>query len=78
LTGVPLVYGCCIRKSQMQYVLTLDAPIRHPPSGDRNGDVRSIMERLVKRLEVSIRESPEQYLWAHRRWRLPEPRQPGP
>ena len=43
--------------------------ISHDRSGDKKHDVHEILERLNRELERVIREAPDQYLWAHRRWR---------
>jgi lauroyl/myristoyl acyltransferase len=34
--------------------------------------VQRILEHLNRELETAVRTCPEQYLWGHRRWRLPE------
>ncbi len=68
-TGVPIIFGYCLRTGPMQFRL---AGRTLPPlerSGDREADVRAIMTQLNQALEALIRENPEQYLWAHRRWR---------
>ena len=41
----------------------------HEPTGDRDADVRAVMEAMNRQLERVIRSYPEQYVWAHRRWR---------
>ena len=53
----------------MDYVLRAEEPIRYESTGDRETDVRTILEMINRVLEKVIREYPDQYLWAHRRWR---------
>jgi KDO2-lipid IV(A) lauroyltransferase len=53
----------------MKFEIKTTGLIDCPPTGDKEGDVRAILERLNAELERVIREAPEQYLWAHRRWR---------
>jgi len=44
-------------------------PMDARPTGDKDADIRSILEEINRQLEDAIRRRPEQYLWAHRRWR---------
>jgi KDO2-lipid IV(A) lauroyltransferase len=69
VTGAPLCFGYCARESRMKFLLKATEPIIHNPTGDREKDVMTILARLVGELETVIRAYPEQYLWAHRRWR---------
>ncbi len=69
VTKAPLVFGVCIRTGPMSYRFKASEPIVHPPTGDRESDVRAIMDRINDLLERAIREHPGQYLWGHRRWR---------
>ena len=69
LSGAPLFCGCCVREGPMFYRLIAEDPIMHEPTGDRDADVRAVMEAMNRQLERVIRRYPEQYVWAHRRWR---------
>lgn len=69
VTKAPLCFGYCIRKGPMSYKLKAIAPIIHKPTGNREGDVRAILEKVTAELETAIRQNPEQYLWGHRRWK---------
>jgi KDO2-lipid IV(A) lauroyltransferase len=44
-------------------------PIRFTATGDRERDVADLLTVINQRLETVIRRYPEQYLWAHKRWR---------
>jgi KDO2-lipid IV(A) lauroyltransferase len=68
-SGMPVVFGAVIREAPFKYRLVGDDPIRFEPTGDREADIRELLTILNSRLEKIIREYPEQYLWAHRRWR---------
>lgn len=48
--------------------VTITPPIDLPDSGDRHTDVAETMRRVNATLEDWIRETPEQWLWVHRRW----------
>lgn len=69
ITRTPLCFGACIRTGPQRFSISADAPLAIAPTGKRQEDVRIILEDLTKRLETVIRAHPEQYLWAHRRWR---------
>jgi KDO2-lipid IV(A) lauroyltransferase len=53
----------------MSYQLVMLDPIRIKKSGDRDRDIQLILEKMTRALEDAIRQHPEQYLWAHRRWK---------
>lgn len=39
-----------------------------PRTHDRNADIAAATRNLQATLEAMIREAPEQWMWAHRRW----------
>jgi lauroyl/myristoyl acyltransferase len=57
----------------MSYKFKAIAPIIHKSTGNRENDIREILEKLTAELEHAIRQNPEQYLWAHRRWKIKAP-----
>jgi KDO2-lipid IV(A) lauroyltransferase len=66
----PVVFVELIRKERGKYIMSFE-PIANPdysnlPKGE-------IIERFARRLEKSIIEFPEQYLWSHRRWKHSKP-----
>lgn len=65
-SGAP-VLCCWIRRkpSGYGYVLRIDPPLTDFPSGDEVVDTA----RLMALLEAEVRAVPEQYLWAHRRYK---------
>jgi KDO2-lipid IV(A) lauroyltransferase len=68
-TRAPVYFGYCRRTGSRRYQITATGPLVCEPSGDKEADVKRILEQLNRYLEDAIRTSPEQYLWAHRRWR---------
>jgi Kdo2-lipid IVA lauroyltransferase/acyltransferase len=72
VTKAPLVFATCRRLGGGRFELALSEPIERRPSGDKLADVRSLLERLNGELEAAIRAAPEQYLWAHSRWKYGE------
>lgn len=69
ISGAPLCFGYCIRTGEMMYELHAEGPFKYKPTGNKEDDVRRILTELNRRLESAIRLAPEQYLWAHRRWK---------
>lgn len=69
--GVPILLGRGVWTGNgNEYVLEADEPIMLSATGDREADVRAITEEINRRLERWVREYPEQWLWAHRRWKM--------
>ena len=64
-TGLPVVIGSFVRLAPYRYGLVCGAPLVFA-KGD---DAEEKTQLLNDRLEAAIRTRPEQYLWAHRRWR---------
>jgi KDO2-lipid IV(A) lauroyltransferase len=69
LSGAPLVFGYCLRTAPGRFVLRSSGLIEHRRTGDRRQDCRRILDRLHSSLEAAIRQNPDQYLWAHSRWK---------
>ena len=38
-------------------------------TGDKEKDIREVTRRIVKEVENTIRQYPEQWLWFHNRWK---------
>ena len=71
--GAPVIYAAAIRQPSGKYLLRLErVPVT--PTGDREFDVDTIVASYTATLERSVRETPEQYFWQHRRWKhVPPP-----
>jgi len=69
VSGAPICFVYCIRHGPMKYEFRVSEPRVFERTGDRDADTRKVLEYLAKELETVIRAHPEQYLWAHRRWR---------
>jgi len=69
ITKIPLCFGYCVKTGPMQFKFKALPPITAERTGNRNADVKAILKQLTTELESAIRAYPEQYLWAHRRWR---------
>ncbi len=68
-TRAPIICGCCVRTGLMKFKIIASQPLMYEPTSDRDADILRITNDINRRLEAFIRLYPEQYLWAHRRWR---------
>ena len=66
----PVVFAEVIRKKRGKYTQTYELLANEPFDELAPGE---IIERFARRLEKSINEYPEQYLWSHRRWKHTKP-----
>lgn len=64
-TGYPIVVGSFVRLGPYKYALVGGPPVKFEKNSDRDANAQLLNDRL----EDAIRKYPEQYLWAHRRWR---------
>ena len=71
-TGYPIVVGAFLRTGPLRYRVVASAPIAFERTGDRERDTAALLREINRQFESMIRLAPEQYLWAHRRWR-PKP-----
>jgi tetraacyldisaccharide 4'-kinase len=72
-TGCALVPAHARRLGDGRYRIIYDPPVTWTPSGDRQADIASVTQRLTWIIEGWVRETPDQWLWIHRRWKT----QPG-
>ncbi|MEI7899401.1 MAG: lysophospholipid acyltransferase family protein [bacterium] len=68
-TGAPILAGAFVRDGLFQYRMVTAEPIRFTPTRDKEKDVADLTAEINRRIEAVIRRYPEQYLWAHKRWR---------
>ena len=63
--GYPIVVGSFVRTGPYRYRLVGGDPVSFAKDADRAAATQLLNDRLGE----AIRKYPEQYLWAHRRWR---------
>jgi Kdo2-lipid IVA lauroyltransferase/acyltransferase len=66
-TGLPLYATRVMRLPDAHFSMRIE-PVDVPRSDDRDADVLAATAALQARFEEFIREAPEQWMWAHRRW----------
>lgn len=67
LAGVPLMAGCMMRTKGMRFEYRI-REIAVPRTEDRSADIQAATQELHDVFEEWIREAPEQWMWAHRKW----------
>ncbi len=66
-TGVPLYAGAAFRRPGSRFSIRI-APISMPQTDDSAADALVATKTLQRQFEAFIREAPEQWMWAHRKW----------
>lgn len=65
--GVPL-YAARVRRLEGARFSVAFVEVPVPQTDDRKADVAAATQALQSALERFVREAPEQWMWAHRRW----------
>jgi Kdo2-lipid IVA lauroyltransferase/acyltransferase len=65
-TGVPLYAGAAFRRPGRFSVRIVPIPV--PQTNDSAADALAATQALHRQFEAFIREAPEQWMWAHRKW----------
>ncbi len=68
-TGAPVLPAYTLRLAADRHRLEFGAPLELPASGDRDADVVELTARCNRAMEARILEHPDQWMWAHRRFR---------
>ena len=68
-TGAPVVPAYVVRDGPDHHTITFLPPLEMEVSGDREGDIEAATAQYNRALEEIIRRHPEQWMWAHRRFR---------
>jgi Kdo2-lipid IVA lauroyltransferase/acyltransferase len=66
-TGLPLYAGVAFRLPDVHFVIRIE-PVPVPATHDRAADAIAATAALQRQFEAFIREAPEQWMWAHRKW----------
>ena len=66
-TGLPLYAGAAFREPRVRFVIRGER-IEIPHTNDHTADAIAGTAALHAQFEAFIREAPEQWMWAHRKW----------
>ena len=67
VAGIPLYAAAVVRTKGAHFVMRIE-PVEVPRGDDRDADVLATTAAMQARFEQFIRDNPEQWMWAHRRW----------
>lgn len=70
MTGAPLVLVKCYPLKDGRCRMVFGPEIRFNPSGDHPQDVRNLTQACMSAIEAYIRETPQFWIWGHKRWKL--------
>ena len=65
--GKPLAVSCLMREGEARFVMKFEE-IPVPATADSDADIEAATALIQAALERFVREKPEQWMWAHRRW----------
>ena len=68
-TGAAILPFFSFPEKNGQYRIQYGPEISFTPSGDKEKDVFDLTQRCVSFLESVIRETPDPWMWVHRRWK---------
>jgi KDO2-lipid IV(A) lauroyltransferase len=68
-TGCAIVPVHCLLQPNGRYRMIYGPPVEWPRTGRRDEDVVALTQHLTSIIESWVRETPEQWLWLHRRWK---------
>jgi KDO2-lipid IV(A) lauroyltransferase len=68
-TGCPIVPAHCVRRADGRYLMAYGPVVEWPRTGRRDEDTAALTQHLTSIIEGWVRETPEQWLWLHRRWK---------
>ena len=75
-TGCPIVPARCVLRGDGRYRMVYGPPVAWSSSGRRDEDLARLTQDITSIIEGWVRETPEQWLWLHRRWKT-QPGGPG-
>ena len=67
--GAPMLFGFIRRGENNRHTITVEGPLELMRTGDDEKDIIANTAMLTKKIESSVLENPEQWVWMHRRWR---------
>lgn len=69
-TGATILTAASVRAGPgFRYATWFDPPVEVRDTGDHAADVVRVTSEINARIESAVRRAPEQWLWAHRRWK---------
>jgi KDO2-lipid IV(A) lauroyltransferase len=71
--GCPIITGFIVRRRGGRHVAKIQPPLRPDPELGEEEAIHDLTQRYTAVLESFVREYPDHYFWAHRRWKTKPP-----
>ncbi|MBN2185486.1 MAG: lysophospholipid acyltransferase family protein [Candidatus Krumholzibacteriota bacterium] len=72
-SGCPIIFCYIVRQDDESHETVFLPPIEVNQKADVDEEVMRLTEAHVRALEECVRKHPEQYFWAHKRWKTKPP-----
>ncbi|MFH1312796.1 MAG: lysophospholipid acyltransferase family protein [Candidatus Eisenbacteria bacterium] len=69
ITGAPIIPGFIVRLGGSKQRIVIERPVPAPEVKERADAIRSITQAYTNTIESYVRQHPDHWLWAHRRWK---------
>lgn len=73
-TGAPILPMFVLRDNRIQWTLVIGQPIEIEQTSAEEKDIEVLTAKFTKAIEDFIRQTPSQWTWLNRRWKLPYPK----
>ncbi len=67
--GCPIITGFILRLQGGRHMAKIQPPLWPKPDLPQEEAIRVLTQRYTQHLESFVRENPDHYFWAHRRWK---------
>ncbi len=75
--GCPIICGFIVRKRGGRHVAKIQPPLWPNQELEDEAAIHDLTQRYTSMLESFVREYPDHYFWAHRRWKTKPPKLNG-
>lgn len=65
---LPIILTRCRRVKGCHFIAELAPPLTLVKTGNKEADIETVMTEINQVIEGWVRETPEQWMWIHRRW----------
>jgi KDO2-lipid IV(A) lauroyltransferase len=76
-TGCPIIVAMLVRGRRGRHKLYIEGPLSIKPGGDKDEDIKNLTQNYSDVIAKYIEQYPDQWFWAHRRWKTTCPEDYG-